>query len=187
MAAGRSRCAVLAIDRVTLYIPDHVPDRREALVTTGPGDQAGRLRTSRADREQAISALKIAFVQGRLAKDEFDARVGQALTSRTHAELAVVTADIPAGPAEVQAIRAPGQPPQTVTPGVCVTVTASLLAAVLWSAALVAGSAAALAAALAVTGIAIFAFFVTVDQMREMRRRRRSGMPLPPGALPGSS
>jgi Domain of unknown function (DUF1707) len=153
-------------------------------VTTGPGDQAGRLRTSRADREQAISALKTAFVQGRLAKDEFDARVGQALTSRTHAELAVVTADIPAGSAEVEAVRAPAL---TVLSGVGVTVTASMLAAILWSAALSAGGAAALAAALAVTGIAIFTFFVTADQMRETRRRRRSGRPLPPGALPGSS
>ena len=156
-------------------------------MTTGPGDHAGRLRTSRADREQAISALKTAFVQGRLAKDEFDARVGQALTSRTHAELAVVTADIPAGSAEVQPVPAPGQPPVTVTSGLCVTVTASLLAVILWSAALSAGSAAALAAALAVTGIAIFTLFVTADQMRETRRRRRSGRPLPPGAVPGSS
>jgi hypothetical protein len=57
----------------------------------------GHLRTSHAEREQAIGLLKAAFVQGRLAKDEFDLRVGQALTSRTRAELAAVTADIPAG------------------------------------------------------------------------------------------
>jgi hypothetical protein len=41
--------------------------------------------------------LKAAFVQGRVTKDEFDARVGQAFASRTYAELAAVTADIPAG------------------------------------------------------------------------------------------
>ena len=69
----------------------------------GPGDEkaaaAGRshLRASHADREQAIDALKAAFVQGRLTKDEFDARVDQAFAARTHAELATVTADIPAG------------------------------------------------------------------------------------------
>jgi hypothetical protein len=40
--------------------------------------------------------LKAAFVHGRVTKDEFDARVGQAFGSRTYAELAVVTADIPA-------------------------------------------------------------------------------------------
>jgi hypothetical protein len=57
---------------------------------TGPGDEIaagagdhGRLRAAHADREQVIGTLKAAFVQGMLAKDEFDARVGQALASRT--------------------------------------------------------------------------------------------------------
>ena len=58
---------------------------------------AGRLRASSADREQVIDMLKAAFVQGRLAKDEFDLRVSQVLASRTYADLAVLTADIPAG------------------------------------------------------------------------------------------
>jgi hypothetical protein len=57
---------------------------------------AAGLRAARADRERVIDLLKAAFVQGRLALDEFDARVGQALASRTYAELAAVTADIPA-------------------------------------------------------------------------------------------
>jgi hypothetical protein len=63
-----------------------------------PGAQAAAAgqRASRADRERVIDLLKAAFVQGRLTRDEFDTRVGQALASRTHAELAVVTADIPA-------------------------------------------------------------------------------------------
>ena len=63
-----------------------------------PGAQAAAagLRTSRADRERVIDLLKAAFVQGRLDRDELDERVGQALMSRTHAELAAVTADIPA-------------------------------------------------------------------------------------------
>jgi hypothetical protein len=52
---------------------------------------------SQADREQAIATLKTAFVQGRLAKEEFDARVGEALAVRTHAELAALASDIPAG------------------------------------------------------------------------------------------
>jgi hypothetical protein len=50
-----------------------------------------------ADREQVIDVLKAAFVQGRLAKDELELRVGQALASRTYAELAQSTADLPAG------------------------------------------------------------------------------------------
>jgi len=63
-----------------------------------PGAQAAAagLRASRADREWVIDLLKAAFVQERLARDEFDARVGQALASRTRAELAAVTADLPA-------------------------------------------------------------------------------------------
>ena len=63
-----------------------------------PGAQAAAagLRASRADRERVIDLLKAAFVQGRLARDEFDVRVGQALMSRTYAELAAVIADIPA-------------------------------------------------------------------------------------------
>ena len=43
-----------------------------------------------------ISTLKAAFVQGRLAKEEFDQRVSQTLRSRTYADLAAVTADLPA-------------------------------------------------------------------------------------------
>ena len=70
----------------------------------GPGDEIaagagarGHLRASHADREQVTETLKAAFVQGRLDRDEFDLRVGQAFASRTYAELAAVTADIPAG------------------------------------------------------------------------------------------
>ena len=69
---------------------------------TGPEDGAaagrGHLRAADADRERVIDLLKAAFVQGRLAKDELDARAGQALTARTYAELAALTDDIPAGP-----------------------------------------------------------------------------------------
>ena len=59
-----------------------------------PGAQAASasLRASRADRERVIDLLKAAFVQGRLARDEFDARIGQVLASRTYAELAAATA-----------------------------------------------------------------------------------------------
>lgn len=55
-----------------------------------------RLRASDADRDQAIDTLKTAFVQGRLAKDEFCARAGRALTARTHGELTAITRSIPA-------------------------------------------------------------------------------------------
>jgi len=51
-----------------------------------------------ADREQVIDTLKGAFTQGRLTRDELDARTGQALAARTYAELDAVTADIPSAP-----------------------------------------------------------------------------------------
>lgn len=41
--------------------------------------------------------LKAAFVQGMLTKDEFDQRVEQAFASRTYADLALVSSDIPPG------------------------------------------------------------------------------------------
>ena len=70
-------------------------------MATGPGDELeaagrGHLRASHADREQVIGTLKTAFVQGRLTKDELDARAGQAFAARTYAELDALTADLPA-------------------------------------------------------------------------------------------
>jgi DUF1707 SHOCT-like domain len=72
-------------------------------VMTGPQDPAvagpGRLRAGHADREQVIEALQDAFVHGRLTRDELGARVGRALAARTYADLAALTADLPADPA----------------------------------------------------------------------------------------
>jgi len=82
--------------------------RWEAPVRPEPRAQAAAgLRASRADRERVIDLLKAAFVQGRLDKDEFDARIGQAVASRTYGELAAVTAGIPAG----LTAALPGRPP----------------------------------------------------------------------------
>jgi Domain of unknown function (DUF1707) len=92
----------------------------DQIAMTGPADEmaagaGGRtpMRASHADREQVIGLLKTAFVQGRLAKDEFDLRVGQVLASRTHADLNTLTADIPAG-----LIRAPSPDPARKPAGV---------------------------------------------------------------------
>ena len=68
-----------------------------------------RLRAGPADREQVIEALKTAFVEGRLTKNELAARTGRALAARTYADLAALTADIPAEP--VTAVPAPARPP----------------------------------------------------------------------------
>jgi Domain of unknown function (DUF1707) len=61
------------------------------------GDGRGRLRASHADRERVIDTLKAAYVYGLVTKNELDERVGQTFAARTHAELAVITADIPSG------------------------------------------------------------------------------------------
>jgi Domain of unknown function (DUF1707) len=57
----------------------------------------GHLRASHADREQVINTLKAAFVQGRLTKQELDVRAGRVFAARTYADLAAITADLPAG------------------------------------------------------------------------------------------
>ena len=87
----------------------------------GPGDEisaAGAgdhspLRASHADREQVIDALKAAFVDGRLTKDEFDLRVGQVLVA--YANLDALTADIPA-PARPTAARPTAARPAAARP-----------------------------------------------------------------------
>jgi Domain of unknown function (DUF1707) len=78
-------------------------------VTTGPQDPVAnrdQLRAAHADREQAIEALKTAFVDGRLTKNELAARAGRALAARTYADLAALTADLPARPAPAPPERA---------------------------------------------------------------------------------
>jgi len=66
---------------------------------TGWVEDHGRLRASDADRERAVDVLKAAFVQDRLTKSDLAERVGQALGSKTYAELASATAAIPPKPA----------------------------------------------------------------------------------------
>jgi hypothetical protein len=74
---------------------------------------SGGLGASHADREQVIGSLKAAFVQGMLAKEECDLRVAQTFAARTYAQLAAITADLPAGltlAKRPQAARVQGEP-----------------------------------------------------------------------------
>jgi hypothetical protein len=101
-------------------------------ITAAQGQVRGEFRASHADREQVIEVLKAAFVQGRLGKDEFDLWVGRAFAARTHAELAVVTASLPAEPATARPptpARAPSEPP-VVRPGPLITVATAVCAGV---------------------------------------------------------
>jgi hypothetical protein len=75
------------------------------------GAPGGQLRTSHADRDQAIDVLKAAFVQGRLSKDEFDLRVSRVLSSRTYADLGPLTADIPGWVTSAQPAVEPAREP----------------------------------------------------------------------------
>jgi Domain of unknown function (DUF1707) len=71
-----------------------------------PGDETGAgasgdgaLPAARAGLDRVIATLETAFVQGRLTKDEFELRIGQALA--IYAELDALTADIPAAASAV--------------------------------------------------------------------------------------
>src|SRR5215469_1086607 len=148
-----------------------------------PGDP-GQLRASHADRDQVVDDLKAAFVAGMLAKDELELRVDQVLSSRTYADLADITADLPGALAGEQPPNAAetraGQP--LVQPGQIIT-GATLLYLGAWLS--VPGSA---AAALAVLGgfyyLCILA--IAVATIFENRHDERSGSQLPKGHAPGA-
>jgi hypothetical protein len=64
-----------------------------------PATVAGEgLRASHADRDQVVELLRVAAGDGRLSPEELDDRLERALTARTYAELAALTADLPATP-----------------------------------------------------------------------------------------
>jgi hypothetical protein len=68
-------------------------------VATGPWDPgSARFLASDADRERVVDVLKTAFVHGTLTRDELTLRTGRALTARTYAELAAITAGLTPGP-----------------------------------------------------------------------------------------
>jgi hypothetical protein len=177
----------------------------EVLVMAEPGDDRagrhagrGRMRASHADRDQVIDTLKDAYVQGRLTKDEFDSRVGHALASRTHADLAALTSDLPAGPPAgppaarpprrpVQARRPPRPENATVKNGARVIAVTTVLTASVWAGALFSN------ADNQVVGTLVSAFtflwfgivFLVGSVMLESRLKQRSSRQLPPASGPG--
>jgi Domain of unknown function (DUF1707) len=70
-----------------------------------PPQPPGPLMASDANREQVIDMLTAAFAQGRLTKQELDLRAGQTFAARTDAELAALTADLPAELTRTQPAR----------------------------------------------------------------------------------
>jgi Domain of unknown function (DUF4190)/Domain of unknown function (DUF1707) len=66
----------------------------------GYGAAAGgraQMRASTMDRDRAVELLARAYTEGRLTKDEHDARVERAMTASTFADLDAVVADLPGG------------------------------------------------------------------------------------------
>ena len=161
-------------------------------MVAGPGGEmagsGGRchLRASDADREQVIGALKGAFVAGMLAKDEFDLRVGQALASRTYADLGALTADLPAGLAAARPLRparATGEQP-LLRPGQIAALATTLYAGVWVFAVLLPDVAGAL---LFLGSLVYFCVLAAARAVAlENRRDKRSGGQLPRGHAPGA-
>ena len=80
-----------------------------------PATVAGEeLRASHADRDQVVELLRVAAGDGRLSAEELDDRLERALTARTYAELAALTADLPAMPGA--AVVPPGAGAVSATP-----------------------------------------------------------------------
>jgi hypothetical protein len=138
----------------------------------------GRLRVSHTDREQMIDVLKAAFVRGRLTKDEFDARIGQALAARTYADLAAV---IPAGLIGAQSPQKAARTPVNSNVKSCVCAIA--LAAASWLATFLTDNVAVFMVAIVVT-IGVFLASPAADAlMLGSGHSKHSGeqpSPLPP-------
>ncbi len=136
-------------------------------MVTEPGDEI---------TAQAIRTLKAALVQGRLTEDEYDERMSQASASRSRAELAALTADLPVG-----RMDAPARPP--VASDVRIGVGASIAAAIVVAAILLSHPDNALAfMTFCIAAITLLvAPIVTVGLIVDVRRQKQSGGQLPPG------
>ena len=60
------------------------------------GDEQGKIRAADADRDRVAGILSTAYSEGRLSKDEYDARLESALSARTYADLDQLVTDLPA-------------------------------------------------------------------------------------------
>ena len=127
-----------------------------------------------------VSTLKAAYVHGLVTKDEFDVRVSQTFASRTYAELALITADIPAGLAAAPSPLRPGpgkaNPPADahLTPGERAIMATGLFAALALVVALLAGGAVGGLLALGGLGSAFVSAFLIGAQVRSSRRNTQS-------------
>ena len=63
------------------------------------GGGQGRMRAADTDRDRVAGILSTAYSEGRLSRDEYDARLESALSARTHADLDHLVTDLPAAQA----------------------------------------------------------------------------------------
>ena len=59
------------------------------------GGGQGRIRAADTDRDRVAGILGTAYSEGRLSRDEYDARLESALSARTYADLDHVVTDLP--------------------------------------------------------------------------------------------
>ena len=71
------------------------PDAGAGAGSADPRDLPGALLASAADRDATQAILEAAFADQRLTQEEFEARVGRAMTARTEADLAQLVRDLP--------------------------------------------------------------------------------------------
>ena len=76
----------------------------------------GSFRASDADRELVTNLLTSAYADGRLTRDELDARVDAAMSARTFAELTPLTADLLPARQQVQYVSHPQATSSIVRP-----------------------------------------------------------------------
>ena len=63
------------------------------------GGELGKMRAADADRDRMAAILGTAYSEGRLSRDEYDARLERVLSARTYADLDHVVTDLPAAQA----------------------------------------------------------------------------------------
>jgi hypothetical protein len=63
--------------------------------------ERGKIRAADADRDRVVGLLSAAYTDGRLSKDEYDARLESAMSARTYADLDQVMTDLAVAPATV--------------------------------------------------------------------------------------
>ena len=66
-------------------------------------DERGKMRAADADRDRVVGFLNSAYTEGRLSKDEHDARLESAMSARTYADLDQLVTDLPVAPATMVA------------------------------------------------------------------------------------